>query len=139
MTQAASLLDALKQDCIDAWGLTDAKVHYGQVRVQNPDATYAIIDLMPVEMGPHAVRTVVQKYSFRITGRFPFPDSGNILLAKIAKANELIAQIITGPNYNSIAFLPYVTSFDPTEEDDPQAAFYEFSIVFECQVEEDHH
>ena len=139
MTQAAALLAALTQDCIDAWGLLNGSVHYDQVRIPETSTDYAIIQMMPVDMGALAARTVYQNYNFRITRRAPMPNSGNITLYKIAQANLLIAQIITGPNYEDIAHLPYITQFDPLEEDDPQSKYVEFSVVFTCQVEEDHH
>lgn len=139
MLSLAAILDYLKQDCIDAWGLTNASVDFGQKRIPANASPYAIIDLMPVDMGALAARTVYQNFTFRITGRFPFPSSGNILLEKIAKANLLIAEIITGSDYHGLAHLPYVTEFDPTEQDEPQAKVYEFSITVTMQVEVDHH
>lgn len=139
MLQAASLLDALKQDCIDAWGLLDGKVHYEMVRIPEPGSSYAIIEMLPVAMDAGAARTVHQSYTFRITRREPKPASGNILLRKIAQANLLIAAIITGPAYNDIAFLPYITEFDPGEEDDPQSKYIEFSVTFTCVVSESHY
>ncbi|MCC7229256.1 MAG: hypothetical protein IT203_02615 [Fimbriimonadaceae bacterium] len=139
LTQAATLLDAIKQDCIDAWGLTNATVEFDLVRLPQTATTYAVVDLIGVSQEFQGLRKVVQTYTFRITGRFPFPTSGNILLCKITKANLLISQLVTGPNYAAVAYLPIVTEFDPTENDEPQKKSYEFSITFECKVEEDHH
>lgn len=139
MLQAAAILDALKQDCIDAWGLANGTVHYDQVRIPETSKDYAIIKMLPVEMGALGARTVFQNYVVEITRREPFPTSGNLTLRKIEQANLLIAQIITGANYEGLAHLPYITSFDPGEEDDPQSRYLEFSVTFSCQVAEDHH
>jgi hypothetical protein len=139
MTQAAALLDAIKQDCIDAWGLTNGTVHYDQVRIPETSRDYALIQMLPVDMTALTARSVRQDFLFRITRRAPFPASGNLTLYKIEQANLLIAELITGPKYADIAFLPYVTQYDPLEEDDPQNSYVEFSVTFSCAVEEQHH
>lgn len=139
MVNAEAIINALMQDCIDAWTLGDGRVDFGQKRFPQNVVPYAIIDMLPVAMGALGARTVKQDYTFRIYARFEFPATGNILLAKIAKANLLIAKIITGANYRDLAYLPYITEFDPTEEDEPQQRVYEFSVTFTCQASESHH
>lgn len=143
MTQAIPILQALTQDCIDAWELTDATVDWGQVRIPKSLGDYAIIDMLPVPMAPLGAVTVRQDYTFRITRRFKFPDSGNILAYKITLANQLIAVTIPigdgGKNYRGLAFSPYFSEFDPSEEDEPQQKVGEFALLFNCSVSELHH
>jgi hypothetical protein len=139
MLKIPAILDGLKQDCIDAFGFTEKTVYYGDLQIPSEKTKYAILKLLPVEMGALAARTVFQNILVEIRIRMPFPSEGNILLYKIEQANLLIGQIITGPNYLNLAHLPYITGFDPTEEDDPQNRWLEFTITFSCQVEEDHH
>ena len=139
LTQAATLLDAIKQDCIDAWELTNATVEFDLVRLPQTATTYAVVELLNVPMDFHGATSIEQTYNFRITARFPFPSTGNIMLAKITKANLLIAQMITGSRYGSVAYLPIIREVAFEEEDKPQAKVYEFSLLFECKVSQDHH
>jgi len=139
LTQAAALLDSLKQNCIDAWGLFNKTVEFDLVRIPQTATSYVVIDLLAVGMDFQGATSVEQTYNFRITARFPFPASGNILLAKITNANLLIAEIITASKYASIAYQPIIREVAFEEEDRPQAKSYEFSVLFECKVSESHH
>ncbi len=139
MLKAKQIMDCLKQDCIDAWGLIASRVHFDQVRIPEAATDYALIKMLPVQMSPLAAVTVRQDYSFEIRRRAPFPSSGNITEYKIDEANVLISKIITGPKYNDLAFLPYITAYEPTEDDDPQNRYLEFTVTFTCSVEENHH
>lgn len=138
LTAAPNLLAAIGQDCVDAWGLTDKSVDYGQPRLPKKNLPYAVIDILDVEMD-FSGKGVEQTYQFSIIGRFAFPETGNIVLEKIARANELIAQLIDGPNYKGLAYLPIVRAVQFEETDPTLEKAYEVAILFECKVREPHH
>jgi hypothetical protein len=139
LTELPNILAALTQDCVDAWGLVDESVELGSQRLPRETVPYALIEVLPVAIDFLEVRSVEQTYQFRITGRFAFPSSGNILLYQITQANLLIAAIITGPKYNDLAYLPIVREVSFDEFDETQEPSCEVSILFECKVRELHH
>jgi hypothetical protein len=138
LAAAPAILAHVMQDAIEAWELGDASVEFGFQRIAQLSVPFAVVDLLAVEMEAQSVRTVEQSYSIVVSGFFPFPETGNILLDKIAKADALIAKLITGPNYNELAYRPRVSEVSFEENDPPEEKVYEVHVLFECQVTEEH-
>ena len=130
--------------CVDAAWPECVSVDYGEPLTAGT-LPYAVINPGAVSisftaLGASASRPS-QSHSFRIIGRFPHPTdpTQNLVLLKIAKANLLIAQLQTGPNFAGIAGLPLVTEVDYGEPDDKTENSYEVTLTFVCFTTADHH
>lgn len=138
LTSTAFLLQSIAQDIVYAWGLTDKSIHYGQVELPQTNVPYAILAIEPIGMQFQG-KSVEQSHSFSIQGFFSFPGSGNIELAKIDRANELIAQLLTGPNYKDTAYLPIISQIVFDDEVSRNSRVYSVSLLFECSVSVPHY
>ena len=80
-----------------------------------------------------------QRNSFLIAGRWAFHiDRTEIDLAKIDRANELIAELQSSANFAGIGMLPLVTRVEPGSGA-PAQGFYEVVLRFEVITLASHH
>ena len=132
-----AILEAIRANVNEAWEAS-MPVSFGPP-VEALAAPYAVVDLLPVAREFQTVRGVEETYRFRVTGRFPFPSSGNLLLTKAGRMRALIELLQPGPRYQGLATRPLVTQADPGETDDGEQRVYEVTLTFECRVEVEHH
>lgn len=140
--QTTALFAAIEQAVQTAWAIP-ALIGMPTTVIAPP---YAVISATDVEVNfAGKVGTVLnpeQVNTFVITGIWPVPPDPSVQLSILSaeKANLLIAQLQTGPNFAGIAMFPLVTkiSFGTESLENKQAVYYA-SLIFRCSTSASHH
>lgn len=145
------LLDDLESAVQAAWGAipvswNDPKLPIAgaQGNVPAPNG-YAVIDASGLDISFSGQAATMlqtnQENSFQILGRFPWPSDPTtlIMVAQIEKANLLIGQLQSGPNFGDGGLLPLVTAVDYTQKGSNSDRMYEVAMIFTVVTRADHH
>lgn len=134
------VLEALEVAVKSAW--PDVKSIDTDAPLTAEEVPYAVIDWGPVSVNPTgqsaSLRRPEQHLSFMVIGVFPIPDGKKPTVEQLDRANALIAVLQAGPSFAG-ATSPLVTNVDPTKLTSPFEHTCEIEVIFECDVQVDHH
>lgn len=136
--QTRALLTAIVSAISTAW---DVPVDLGRPLTTRA-LPYCLVKWESVEVSFSGLGATMkrpsQKNTFTIEGRWSLPSDGTqVDLAKVDRANELIAQLQASATFATVGLLPLVTAVD--NPDDVQEGAYGVKLSFEVTTLADHH
>ena len=126
------LRDAIAEAITSTWAV---KIINGQA-ILHQQIPYANLRLDNVEMEPLSICDVAQRYQWEITYVGKFTSNEVIEDLKVARANELIPELMSSTTFATYGMNPRIASVEFEESDDPQEPFYAVTIMFEFEVHE---